>query len=314
MRCDECAPLLEDALYHKLVATTEKDLAEHLTACDSCAREYALLRSEQELYARSELQIAPDFWTGVQARIARENGLGAQRFAGLFNLLRASPVGVAIACLLIVVGSIGLWRFIELRPGHTITAELQTPPPVSVAKTDQTTEQKRDAVALTDSKRDGEKRGTSGHRPFVAKRTNLRSPVASRTYTTKIEKPVFVADAVVEQTQRSVASDLDADSARHLEQVGMLLRSFKNSRSLRHSNTLDLAYEKRLSKDLLARHVLLRRDAESAGDVPLSRLLDQLEPFLVDIANLRDNSDSKEIRQVRNGLTKAQVIAALHSF
>ena len=322
MRCNECAPLLEDSLYHKLVATTEKDLAEHLAACDSCAREYALLRREQELYARSELQIRPQFWAGVQARIARENALRAQRFPGLFNVFRIPRVGVAVACLLVAVGSIGLWRYLEVRRGNTIDAQLQNVPPTSVATTNKKAEQRRDVVALTDSRKtqvDGQKRDTSSGRLLVAKRINHRSPSASRAYATKIDKPVPDTDAVVEQNQillaqKGIASDLDADSARHLEQVEMLLRSFKNGRFLRHSNTLDLPYERRLSKDLVVRNVLLRRDAELAGDVPLIRLLDQFEPFLVDIANLRDNSDSKEIRQVRESLTKAQIIAALHSF
>ena len=188
---------------------------------------------------------------------------------GLFNVFPVSPVGVAIACFLIVVGSIGLWSYIEVRPGNKISAKLQNAPPVSVATTDQTTDQKRDAVPVTDSRSDGEKRDTSSHPPFVAKRTNLGSPGASRAYAEKIEKPVPGTDAVIEQNQilpaqRGIASDLDADSARHLEQVEMLLRSFKNGRLLRHSNTLDLTYESRLSKDLLVRNVLLRRDAELA--------------------------------------------------
>jgi len=309
MKCNECASLLEDLLYSNF-GTTQKDLAEHLTVCDACAREYALLRKEKELYDRCDLEVAPNFWAGVQARIAGENGLHAQRFVGLFDGVRFAHMGAAFTGLIIVVGSIGLWRYLETRPGP---AEFPNAPQVSVA----TTEQKSDAVAVTvSSKTEGsliDKRDVSKH-PLVSKPFNLKG--ASRAYARKIEKPLFSTDTVVERNQifTSQRRDLDADSARHLEQVEILLRSFKNSRFLRDSNTLDLTYESRLSKDLLVRNALLRRDAELAGDVPLTRLLDQFEPFLVDIANLRDNSDSKEIRQVRESLTKAQIIAALHSF
>jgi hypothetical protein len=94
----------------------------------------------------------------------------------------------------------------------------------------------------------------------------------------------------------------------------MLLRSFKNSRLSRQSATLDLTYESRLSKDLLAHNALLRRDAELAGDVPLTRLLERFEPFLLDIANLQKNSRPKEIRLVRDNLVKTQIIAALQAF
>ena len=291
MKCDECAPLLEDSLYQQVDASTERDIAEHLSACDSCAREYALLRREQELYVGCEAEIAPDFWSGVQARIANENRSRAQGFAGLFNAFRFAPAVAAVACLLIVVGSIGLWRYLAARSERPVTAQLQNAPQIGVTLTVPET-----ATAKT---------STSPPHPFVS----LSAP---RTHARKIEKLVSVADEVAEN--KPLSADLDADSARHLEQVEMLLRSFKNSRSLRHSNTLDLAYESDLSKDLLARNVLLRHDAELSGDVPLTRLLDQFEPFLVDIANLRDNSDSKEIHKVKERLTKAQIIAAVHSF
>jgi len=291
MKCDECAPLLDDFLYNQTDGATEKALAEHLHACDSCAREYALLRREQELYARTEVEIARDFWSGVQARIATETRSRAQGFAGLFSALRFAPVA-AIACLLVVVGAVGLWRYFSARSDRLVTAQIPQAPRVGVTITSEksvpeTKTVKSDAV-----------------RPF-----RLVSRSSSRAYARKIVKPVPATNEVVEN--KPLSADLDADSARHLEQVEMLLRSFKNGR---HSNTLDLTYESGLSKDLLARNVLLRRDAELSGDEPLTRLLDQFEPFLVDIANLRDNSDSKEIQNVRERLTKSEIIAAVHSF
>lgn len=285
MNCDECAPLLEDFLYHEVDASTEKAVAEHLSTCDSCTREYALLRKEQELYARSEVDIAPDFWSGVQARIANENRSGASWFAGLFNAFRFAPVA-GIACLMVVVGLIGLWRYFAPRNDNPVTAKIQNVPQISVTTTEQKSVPQIE-TAKSDSSRP--------HR-FV-------------THVRKVEKPVSITNVVVEN--KPLSTDLDADSARHLEQVEMLLRSFKNGR---RSNTLDLTYESGLSKDLLARNVLLRRDAELVGDEPLTRLLDQFEPFLVDIANLRDNADSKEIHKVRERLTKSEIIAAVHSF
>lgn len=287
MKCDECAPSLEDYLYNQVDGATEKALAEHVATCESCAREYALLRREQELYAGFEPEFAPDFWSGVQARIANENRSGAQWFAGLFDVFRFAPVA-AIACLMVVVGSIGVWRYLSPRTNHPVTAEVHNAPPLSVTT----------MVPQT------EKGKIDWMRPY---RPVSRS--GSRVYARKIEKRAPATNEVV--ANKPLNTDLDAESTRHLEQVEMLLRSFKNSR---RSNTLDLTYESGLSKDLLVRNVLLRRDAELAGDEPLSRLLDQFEPFLVDIAKLRDNSDSKEIHKVRDRLTKSEIIAAVHSF
>jgi hypothetical protein len=285
MNCDECAPLLEDYLYHEVDASTEKAVAEHLPNCDACAREYELLRKEQELYAHSAVEIAPDFWSGVQARIASENSSPALGFAGLFNAFRFAPIA-GIACLMVIVGLIGLWRYFAPSTYNPVTAKIQDVPQTSVPATEPKTVPQIETA----------KSGKSGPHRFVS-------------HARKVEKPVSVTNVVAEN--KPLNTDLDADSARHLEQVEMLLRSFKNGR---RSSTLDLTYESGVSKDLLARNILLRRDAELAGDEPLTRLLDQFEPFLVDIANLRDNSDSKEIHNVRERLTKAQIIAAVHSF
>ena len=286
MNCDECGPLLEDYLYHEVDASTEKAVAEHLPNCDACAREYALLRKEQELYARSAVEIAPDFWSGVQARIASENRPRADWFAGLFNAPLFARAFGAVACLLILVGAFAVWRYFAPRTDNPVTAKIQNTPQISAPATEQKPGPQIETV----------KSDTSRPRRFVS-------------HVRKVEKPVPVTNVVAEN--KPLNTDLDADSARHLEQVEMLLRSFKNGR---RSNTLDLTYESGVSKDLLARNVLLRRDAELAGDEPLTRLLDQFEPFLVDIANLRDNSDSKEIHNVRERLTKAQIVAAVHSF
>ena len=312
MKCNECILLLDD-LVDCNPGATAKDLTEHLSICDACAREYTLLRKEMELYDRCALELAPHFWAGVQARIATENEIHAQRFAGLFNVFRFARMGAAVTGLLIVLGSIGLWRYLQTRPGPR---EYPKAPQVSVAAT----QQKGDATAVTvpslTERREIDKNDVS-KRSLVAKPSNRKN--GSRAYAGMIEKAVSGPDAAVGRDQvftspRLAAPDFAADSARHLEQVEILLRSVKNSRLLGRSYTLDLTYESRLSKDLLVRNALLRHDADLAGDVPLTRLLDQFKPFLIEIANLRDNSDANEIRQVKESLTKAEIVAALHSF
>jgi anti-sigma factor RsiW len=299
VKCEECTPLLEDYLYHKPGATRDERLAEHLSVCSKCAGEYAQLRKEQELYARCDLQLAPEFWAGVRARIRKENNSRFARFPGLFNVFRFDQVAAFVTCLLIVAGLIGLWRYFEMRQDHAAApATVQTSNALSLAGNGKTQE-----AAVDDVKKNARNRPTH----------------LSRSLVTKIKKPARVANAVAERNpisldQKTAPRDLDLDSARHLEQVQMLLRSFENGRSLAHANTLDLTYEIRLSKNLLARNALLRDDAELSGNIPLTRLLDRFEPFLLDIANLRHNSDQREIRLVSESLTKAQIVAALQAF
>jgi len=314
VKCEECTSLLEDHLYNQLGAADEERLTDHLSDCSECAGEYARLRREQELYASCELQLAPEFWAGVQARIRKENGPRVSGFAGLFNF-RFDQVVAVVTCLLVVAGLIGLWRYFEMGRNRA-ASEVNNAPQISTLAT----AEKSNAAAVADSGKsqralvDEVKINTPHWRAIFPRPVKL-----SRTSRRKIEKPLFAANAVVERdpmllAQRSVPRDLDIVSTRHLEQIQMLLRSFENGRFLAHSNTLDLTYEIGLSRNLLARNALVRGDAELAGNIPLTRLLDRSEPFLLDIANLRNNSNQKEIRMVKESLTKAQIVAALQAF
>lgn len=330
MNCKECLSLLEDYLYRQLNATVGEHLVTHLTVCDVCAGEYALLRREQEIYAGCELQVAPEFWAGVRTRITQEKRSRSRKFevlAGLWSGLRFRPALAVAACCLIGVGLAGLLRYVvETRPASQgarraepqsvpqpdVMPTLQNSSPVQVADVGQKPEP---VVDHTD--KNAASRGGVGLRRVNPLHTGISA--VPRDNPTKAEQPAPGANVLAEDrptlpAQNTSASDLDADSVRHIERAEMLLRSFKNGRLLRTASTLDLNYERRLSKDLVGRNILLRRDAELAGDVALARLLDRLEPFLREIANLEDNSGRREIRLVREGLMREQIIAALQTF
>jgi hypothetical protein len=315
MRCDECIPLLEDYVNQQAGETGGQDLRDHLAVCSGCAREYVLLRREQELYGRCELQVGPEFWTGVQQLIAKENESRAGTFASLFNPFRFAPLGAALAGVVVVAVLIGVWRSLESRREQSNTEVVQNTAPVMAAtfpSPDAAPGAARDTKPESTAKNldKNERTKIPTRVSHLAKLGNARVTNLSR----RKEPDLVVAENANLHAHRSIASSLDAENARHVEQVEMLLRSFKNSRLSRRSATLDLTYESRLSKDLLAHNALLRRDAELAGDVPLRRLLERFEPFLLDIANLQKNSPPKEIRLVRDNLMKTQIIAALQAF
>jgi hypothetical protein len=329
MNCKDCISLLEDYLYRQLNATAGEHLATHLAACEVCAGEYALLRREQEIYAGCELQVAPEFWNGVRTRITREKRSRSGKFgvlAGLWSGLRFKPALAVAACCLIVVCLAGLLRYIEApsmsRRATTAQPQLEQQPSVMPAQQNSNTLQVVDAGQNPEAVGQHSEKTVQSRVAVAVRRVNPRRAdisAASRDNPKKAEKPGPGVDPLAEQdqilaAQTSLVSDLDADSARHLERAGILLRSFKNGRLLPNANTLDLNYERRISKDLMGRNILLRRDAELAGNVALARLLDRLEPFLLEIANLRDDSARQEVRLVREGLMREQIIAALQTF
>ena len=105
--------------------------------------------------------------------------------------------------------------------------------------------------------------------------------------------------------------DMDEqDTARHIEQTENLLRSIRNLPS-DSEEEIDVTYDKALSRRLLNENVVLRRDAEMKAKFPTKTLLADLEPFLIDIANLPDHARPEEVRVIKERVQKTEIVAAL---
>jgi hypothetical protein len=105
----------------------------------------------------------------------------------------------------------------------------------------------------------------------------------------------------------------EKETARHLEQAQALLRSFQNAGAA-GADAAQLAYERRLSRKLLEENVTLQIGAETAGREETKQVLDTLEPFLLDIANLRDNASRDEVHSIKERMRKREIIAALQVY
>ncbi len=105
----------------------------------------------------------------------------------------------------------------------------------------------------------------------------------------------------------------EKELARHVEQAQMLLRSIKNARAS-EAGSVDVAYEKNLSRKLLAQNATLQLEAEVKGDKGTQQVLDTIEPFLLDIANLRENPSRDEVRSIRERVRSNQIVAALQVY
>ena len=74
------------------------------------------------------------------------------------------------------------------------------------------------------------------------------------------------------------------------------------------------ADEKQRARTLLFKNVLLRREAEVKGNQPVEQVLSDLEPLLLDIANLSDRVTVDEIQAIHERLQKREVIATLQVY
>ena len=103
----------------------------------------------------------------------------------------------------------------------------------------------------------------------------------------------------------------EQDTAKHIEQTENLLRSIRNVPVSDSDDEVDVTYDKALSRRLLIENVVLRRDAEMKAKFPTKTLLADLEPFLIDIANLPDRAKPEEVRAIKDRVRKTEIVAAL---
>jgi hypothetical protein len=120
-------------------------------------------------------------------------------------------------------------------------------------------------------------------------------------------------DKGVVTTEARLADPEDKEVAQHVERAQMLLRSIKNARP-EAGETINLAYEKQNARRLLAENATLQLDAETRGDRETKQVLDRIEPFLLDIANLGDRPSREEVRSIKERVEKNEIIAALQVY
>ena len=117
----------------------------------------------------------------------------------------------------------------------------------------------------------------------------------------------FDSEFVVRPYEHPVLNDV---IVAHIEKVELLLRSFRNGRA----SEADVAYDKKRARDLLMPHIVLRRDAETTGDLAAKELLNSLEPYLLDIANLKNQPIDDEAKDIKNRMQRQSIMVALHIY
>jgi hypothetical protein len=156
-----------------------------------------------------------------------------------------------------------------------------------------------------------------------AKQVTIPTPsegevVASKPKPRRVVRPV-IKRAKPEQSDvwstDLVSLDMDErDTVRHVEQTEMLLRSIRNFPVSDGDEEVDVSYDKELSRRLLNENIVLRRDAEMKAKFPTKTLLADLEPLLIDIANLPDRARPEDVRAIKERVQKTEIVAALMDY
>lgn len=305
MKCETCLSLLEEYLDGELVREDVETVESHLVTCAECKSEFAALSAEQEMFARydRELEVPQSLWTSVAAEIIPA-GYGVKpeaapglfaRLASLFQFPSVSFAG-AVAVLLLALLAGAIYLFMKQSGPQQFTAgdnapkKVESPVPVSPDHELQLAGNPEQKTARPEVE---QKLPGSKHSPArVQGRRSLIDP-----------SDVIAAD---------LGPDLEEqDTVKHIEQTQNLLRSIRNVNTSESDDDVDVSYDKALSRRLLNENIVLRRDAEMRGKYPTKEVLTDLEPLLIDIANLPDKAKPEEVRVIKERVEKTEIVAAL---
>ena len=294
MKCEVCLELLEEYLDGELVRAEHEQVAAHLITCVGCSAEFATLTAEQQMFARydREIEVPPFLWTRIAEHSAVEDieSLSwSKRLAGLFTGRSLSLAGaIAILLLAITFGAV----FLISRRATTSDKNLAGSKEQSPNKS--TTDDKETPKTSEPERSPG----------IIAENAKPKSKFRPKIDSAKLDHSDVLS---------SDLGYLDIDeqeTAMHIEQTQNLLRSIRNV-PLSDDEDIDVTYDKALSRRLLNENVVLRREAEMKAKFPTKTLLADLEPFLIDIANLPDHARPEEVRAIKERVQKTEIVAAL---
>ena len=300
MKCESYLELLEEYLDGELAERDAGEIAAHLTTCRSCATETAALTAEQELFSRydRELAIPASVWKQIAERTSSpvlaplpRNGFGA-RLVALFHVPSLGFSYAAAAALIVFALVIVAAYLKNQEPKPTVA---YTPP------TEHSTPKEEAKSPATDSP------GSSIESPqhAAAVNRNLLHRTVSNVRRSNTDQSDVLSSDLGEQDFE------DQETAKHIEQTQNLLRSIRNVKLNDNDVEVDVSYDKALSRKLLNENIILRRDAEMKAKYPTKMLLSDLEPFLIDIANLPDQAKPEDVRVIKERVQKTEIVAAL---
>ena len=276
MKCEVCSELLEEYLDGELATEDREQVGAHLITCADCSAGFAALTAEQELFAQydREIEVPPFMWTRVAAHTVSETN-AAKRSWSLASVIAMLLLATAFGIVYLLSSHKAPEQKIAIWP-----SQVPNPVPQSV----QSAVPKREVIA-------------SRKKPGL----RVKSPI--------VHAPIDQSDVL--------SSDLgyldldEQDTAKHIEQTENLLRSIRNLPVSDTEEEIDMTYDKALSRRLLNENVVLRRDAEMKAKFPTKTLLADLEPFLIDIANLPDRARPEDVRVIKERVQKTEIVAAL---
>ncbi len=308
--CHRTKTTLVDLVFGEMDAGEQQHALAEVRNCPTCSAEYHSMLATLRIFDQAADAAMPDesYWAGYEARLRTKLAepvapTWQERLAGWFAPLLSKPAIPATVAGLILLAAISVVWFSKQKTDDSqvlVGSTSPTPQPSPTMRPPQTEVSAGEIQPKLQTTVAG----------------NVRQPRRPRPAPQPKEVPQddFVA---ANPPQQSVSSDVlpvvlaAADPAAHLENAQMLLRAFRNAREGRNADSANLAYEKRQARKLVYDNILLRREAEAKGNMPVEEALNSLEPLLMDIANLPANPSRSDVRTIQERIQKQEIIATL---
>jgi len=274
----------------ELSTSEAREVERHLVGCTDCQQVRADFLNLRSQISGFETSLEPAVQNRALKKIlATPRRAPARGFTWGFGAQAA-----AFATLVIVAAIIG---FLIYRSSNTPTNDkhlaVQTPTPVPSASV-------QPEASPSPNKGDQQTAPRRSPSPAPAKKPLVREP-----------KPGEQFAAIPSTPEPTRSADTQTMTALHFEKSETLLVAFRNVRLNEPGTTAEVAYERKRAQQLVLQNMMLRREADAAGDVQVSSLLESLEPILIDISNLPDKPDKDAIRVIRQRVERKNIVPLL---
>jgi hypothetical protein len=281
-----------------------REVEGHLLSCGECQQMRADFLNLRTQIANFETSLQP----AVQNR-ALKKILSPERRTPALGLQWGFGKAVAFASLLITGLILGLllYQSSNSTGPDREDAIVQTPSPVPAASVEErkqaTPQQSPSPGSEQPASTKDEKESKNPPRKTPAPKRIVREPKPYEQFASIPDLP--------DSPERVRSGDAETMTAMHFDKSETLLRAFRNLRLNEPGSAAEVSYERSRAQQLVYQNMMLRREADSRGDVQVASLLENLEPILLDISNLPDKPDKDAIRVIRERVERKNIVALL---
>ena len=328
MKCEACLPLVDEFFDGELDARHAGDVRAHMKLCASCSGYYESLRMGQDVFDKflEDVKLSPAAWQGVRRRIqekevAREgffeklNWLAIPRFEWAVVAAALGTVILAMVVIRFATSASDKRQVAVVNPDRVASPHPSAPASVPQSASEQPrfeNEQSNLTSARVANKHLGRSvRPRPPQLDTLPAPTLNPDPVAAMFESAAAFNKELQTARVELEASRPVT--LETDVARHFEKTRLLLLSLKNTSISDTDASVNVSYEKTVSRKLAGSNLLLRRETAAAGDRSAAELLEQIEPLLIDIANMPDRASAEEVAAMSRRIVRKDVIGLLQS-